>query len=256
MPRDTLTQEFTHFHFCCGIGGGAKGFNKANPRVGAMSARFRCLGGVDVSPAAIRDFNRIAGVPGTVMDLFSRGQYVAFHGKEPPAVWREMGPAPASFPLFGRALFAGIEHVSGIARAEEDIAHLAQTPHTRIGADWISIAKVVIGWAGPSDCSIITGDARMREVFLQYLDTVRVKPADLELHTNTWWSLPLPFAEGDVLKHIDALRRGFYDRTISALGVPAFGVAFAEQEVASLPVEAHDMALSGILTENGLKRFA
>jgi len=93
MPRDTFTQEFTHFHFCCGIGGGAKGFNKANPRVGAMSARFRCLGGVDVSPAAIRDFNRIAGVPGTVMDLFSRDQYTAFHGKEPPADWREMGPA-------------------------------------------------------------------------------------------------------------------------------------------------------------------
>jgi len=93
MPRDTFTQEFTHFHFCCGIGGGAKGFNKANPRVGAMSARFRCLGGVDVSPAAIRDFNRIAGVPGTVMDLFSRDQYTAFHGKEPPPTWREMGPA-------------------------------------------------------------------------------------------------------------------------------------------------------------------
>jgi site-specific DNA-cytosine methylase len=93
MRRETLTHEFTHFHFCCGIGGGAKGFNKANPRVGAMSARFRCLGGVDVSPAAIRDFNRIAGVPGTVMDLFSRGQYTAFHGKEPAAGWREMGPA-------------------------------------------------------------------------------------------------------------------------------------------------------------------
>jgi len=93
MPRDTHTQEIKHFHFCCGIGGGAKGFNKANPRVGTMSARFRCLGGVDVSPSAIRDFNRIVGVPGTVMDLFSRGQYVAFHGKEPPADWREMGPA-------------------------------------------------------------------------------------------------------------------------------------------------------------------
>jgi len=49
---------------------------------------------------------------------------------------------------------------------------------------------------------------------------------------------------------------GFYDRTIAALGVPAIGIAFAAQEVASLPVEAHDMALSGILTENGLKRFA
>lgn len=93
MPRDTFTQEFTHFHFCCGIGGAAKGFNKANPRVGAMAARFRCLGGVDVSPSAIRDFDRQAGVPGTVMDLFTRGQYIAFHGKEPPATWREMGPA-------------------------------------------------------------------------------------------------------------------------------------------------------------------
>ena len=41
--------------------------------------------------------------------------------------WRETGPAPASFPLFGRTLFAGIEHVSGIARAEDDIARFAQT---------------------------------------------------------------------------------------------------------------------------------
>lgn len=94
MPRDaTLTREVTHFHFCCGIGGAAKGFNKANPRVGAVAARFRCLGGVDVSPSAIRDFDRLVGVPGTVMDLFTREQYIAFHGKEPPAEWREMGPA-------------------------------------------------------------------------------------------------------------------------------------------------------------------
>jgi len=93
MPRDTLTQEITHFHFCCGIGGAAKGFNKASPRVGSLAARFRCLGGVDVSPSAIRDFNRMVGVPGTVMDLFTRGQYTAFHGAEPPAGWQEMGPA-------------------------------------------------------------------------------------------------------------------------------------------------------------------
>lgn len=93
MPRDAiLTREVTHFHFCCGIGGAAKGFNKANPRVGAVAARFRCLGGVDVSPSAIRDFDRLVGTPGTVMDLFTREQYTAFHGKEPPADWREMGP--------------------------------------------------------------------------------------------------------------------------------------------------------------------
>lgn len=90
--RGALVKDITHFHFCCGIGGAAKGFNKASPRVGAFSARFRCLGGVDVSPSAIRDFDRQAGVRGTVMDLFTREQYAAFHGKEPPAGWREAGP--------------------------------------------------------------------------------------------------------------------------------------------------------------------
>ncbi|MBV9548903.1 MAG: 5-formyltetrahydrofolate cyclo-ligase [Alphaproteobacteria bacterium] len=49
---------------------------------------------------------------------------------------------------------------------------------------------------------------------------------------------------------------GFYDRTIAALKVPAFGIGFAGQVLASLPVEAHDMALDGILTENGLTRFS
>lgn len=49
---------------------------------------------------------------------------------------------------------------------------------------------------------------------------------------------------------------GFYDRTLAALKVPAIGIAYAGQEVSSLPAEAHDMALSFILTENGLLRFS
>ena len=78
-----------HFHFFCGLGGGAKGFNRGTARVGNMVAKFRCIGGVDVDPAAIRDFSRLAGVPGTVVDMFSAEQYIAFHGKLPPASWRE-----------------------------------------------------------------------------------------------------------------------------------------------------------------------
>jgi hypothetical protein len=58
-----------------------------------MVGKFRCLGGIDVDPAAIRDFERLAGVPGTVMDLFDRDQYRDFHGAEPPADWREATPA-------------------------------------------------------------------------------------------------------------------------------------------------------------------
>lgn len=82
--------EIRHFHFFSGIGGGARGFNRGEARVGNLRAKFRCLGGVDVDPAAVADFNRIAGVPGTVLDLFDRDQYVAFHGHEPPRGWREV----------------------------------------------------------------------------------------------------------------------------------------------------------------------
>lgn len=78
-----------HFHFCCGLGGGAKGFNRAKPVVGNVQARWECLGGIDVDPAGLRDFEKLAGVPGTLMDLFTRDQYTRFHGAEPPAGWRE-----------------------------------------------------------------------------------------------------------------------------------------------------------------------
>jgi len=85
--------EIRHFHLFCGLGGGAAGFNRGHARVGRQEARFRCIGGVDSDPAAIRDFERLAGVPGTVLDLFSREQYTAFHGHEPPPGWREATPA-------------------------------------------------------------------------------------------------------------------------------------------------------------------
>lgn len=78
-----------HFHLFCGLGGGAAGFNRGSARVGNMVARFECLGGIDVDRSAIRNFEKLADVPGTVLDLFDREQYRAFHGAEPPAEWRE-----------------------------------------------------------------------------------------------------------------------------------------------------------------------
>jgi len=80
---------FRHFHLFCGLGGGAKGFNRATSRVGPLKGRWECIGGIDVDPASVRDFTRAAGVPGTMRDLFSEEQYRAFHGKAPPAGWRE-----------------------------------------------------------------------------------------------------------------------------------------------------------------------
>jgi len=84
-----LKRTLKHFHMCCGLGGGAKGFNRAKPIVGNIQAEWRCIGGVDVDPAGLRDFERLSGVPGTLMDLFNRDQYIRFHGNEPPSGWAE-----------------------------------------------------------------------------------------------------------------------------------------------------------------------
>lgn len=86
-------RKLYHFHLCCGLGGGAKGFNRAKPIVGNMQAEWECIGGVDVDPAGLADFERLSGVKGTLIDLFTRDQYIRFHGKEPPAGWREATPA-------------------------------------------------------------------------------------------------------------------------------------------------------------------
>lgn len=81
-----------HFHMCCGLGGGAKGFNRSKPIVGNLQAEWQCIGGVDVDPAGLADFERLSGVKGTLIDLFTRDQYIRFHGKEPPPEWREATP--------------------------------------------------------------------------------------------------------------------------------------------------------------------
>lgn len=84
--------QIKHGHFFCGSAGGAKGFNMGSARVGNLEAEFVCIGGIDNDPGAIHDFDREAGCKGTVMDLFTRQQYTAFHGHEPPPGWREATP--------------------------------------------------------------------------------------------------------------------------------------------------------------------
>ncbi|AOJ86708.1 DNA methyltransferase [Burkholderia sp. MSMB0856] len=87
-----IRREYNTFGFCCGLGGGAKGYIEAESRVGNMSATWRCIGGIDNDPAAARDFEQLVGTPCTVMDLFTREQYTAFNGAEPPPGWSEATP--------------------------------------------------------------------------------------------------------------------------------------------------------------------
>ena len=88
----TDVREIRHAHLFCGLGGGKKGFNRGKANVGNMVARARCIGGIDSVVACINDYNRAGDGSGTVMDLFDREQYSAWHGHRPPADWREATP--------------------------------------------------------------------------------------------------------------------------------------------------------------------
>jgi 5-formyltetrahydrofolate cyclo-ligase len=48
--------------------------------------------------------------------------------------------------------------------------------------------------------------------------------------------------------------KGYYDRLLAAARTTKIGVAFAAQEVAALPVEAHDVRLDWIVTEREVIR--
>lgn len=75
-----------------GLGSGALGFRQASPKVGNLKGRFETAGGIDIDAGALANFEHLTGVKGTHLDLFSRDQYVAFHGHEPPEGWREAYP--------------------------------------------------------------------------------------------------------------------------------------------------------------------
>ncbi len=83
---------FGVLHLFAGIGGGALGFQRAVEEWRGIRGRYTTLAGIDVDPEAIEDFRTLTGAPGVQMDLFTRQQYVAFHGHEPPEGWREANP--------------------------------------------------------------------------------------------------------------------------------------------------------------------
>ncbi|MFZ5642565.1 MAG: DNA cytosine methyltransferase [Bacillota bacterium] len=84
--------EYKDFHLFCGIGGAALGFKQAVSEYKGMVGKFRCIGGVDVDAEACEDFRNLVGAPATQMDLFTREDYIAFHGHEPPKEWQEVTP--------------------------------------------------------------------------------------------------------------------------------------------------------------------
>lgn len=87
-----MDKTYTVAHLFAGIGGGALGFQQAQAEFRGVTGRFRTLFGADCDPLACEDFERLTGAQAVQMDLFSREDYEAWHGKAPPPGWREVTP--------------------------------------------------------------------------------------------------------------------------------------------------------------------
>jgi site-specific DNA-cytosine methylase len=87
-----MQYQFQDLHLCCGIGGGAKGFQDARGEGFGSTGSFDAIFGADVDSAACQDFENLTGRKAIVMDFFTRAQYTAFHGKQPPEGWKEVTP--------------------------------------------------------------------------------------------------------------------------------------------------------------------
>jgi hypothetical protein len=122
------------------------------------------------------------------------------------------GPEYISFPVFGERVFAGIEHPSAECFAHGDTLSLSQSPYTKVGDEWIDLPSAVFGSASEEDICT-DGAGAVRRAFIQYLDTVRIKPNDMHVHYNDWWTAPQPSSEAFVLANIDTLKNNLYEQT-------------------------------------------
>ncbi|WP_199925745.1 DNA cytosine methyltransferase [Paenibacillus bouchesdurhonensis] len=86
-------QYKTAFILFGGIGGETKGLMKSEVEYGGKVYRFKILGSVDNDPVACRNHDLITGEKTSIcMDLFTREQYIAWHGEAPPPEWKEVTP--------------------------------------------------------------------------------------------------------------------------------------------------------------------
>jgi 5-formyltetrahydrofolate cyclo-ligase len=94
-------------------------------------------------------------------------------------------------------------------------------------------------------------------------DGERLTPGAFKIH-EPWGAWPranptlllVPLLAFDASGHRLGFGGGYYDRTIADLQVPTIGIAYAGQQVASLPHQAHDRTLYMVLTEEGIRRFS
>lgn len=83
---------FRMLHLESGIGGCTFGMEQSEHEYKGIKGRFETICGIDVDPLCCKNYEKITGAPAVCMDLFSREQYIDFHGHEPPTEWHEVLP--------------------------------------------------------------------------------------------------------------------------------------------------------------------
>ncbi len=78
--------------FCCGIGGQDLGFEQSRHEYKGIVGRFKTIAAFDVDPIVCRNFERITGNRAICLDLFTREQFIMYHGHEPGPDWEELTP--------------------------------------------------------------------------------------------------------------------------------------------------------------------
>jgi len=126
--------------------------------------------------------------------------------------FRLMGPEVVSSPVFGEHLFAGIEHPSALCQAKGETFALEQPVRLKVDQEWAALPAAILGSCRTSDRQT-AGPEALRRAFLRYLDTVRVKPRDMHVHYNDWWTAPVPSSQEFVLHNLAELKHGLFDPT-------------------------------------------
>ena len=87
-------RKLRHLQLFCGIGGLSAGISDSVGDLAGRKARWKCVAAVDSDRRTVEEYCRYTqSNAGVVADLFSRDQYVAYHGQEPPRDWVEVVPA-------------------------------------------------------------------------------------------------------------------------------------------------------------------
>lgn len=87
-----MKKVYKVLHLFGGIGGGSLGFSQASLEYRGIKGSFENIVSIDVDFGACKSYEKITNSKAVVMDLFSRQNFIDFHGEEPPTDWKEVTP--------------------------------------------------------------------------------------------------------------------------------------------------------------------